>query len=98
MEHDRATRVRPVWGRTALWFFLGTVLLTYVGVGSNTIPGGGWMLCLIVAITGGLALAITSFVKGEPRGPAIAAIILASALPALVFFGMFIFFTFFYMS
>lgn len=88
--------VRPVWGRLALWFFLGAVLLTYVGVALNVIPGGGWMLCMGATITGTLALAITSMAKGEPRWPALAALILALALPAVVLVGLFIFFAFVY--
>lgn len=98
IEHRRGAAAAPVWGRTAFWCVLGCVLLTYVGVASNVIPGGVWAVCLLVAMGAGVTLAVISLVKRERRGYAVATLILAGALPAAVVVGFVVFFTFFYLG
>lgn len=93
-----AATAAPVWGRTAFWCFLGCVLLTYVGVASNVIPGAGWAVCLLVAMGVGVTLAVISLVKRERRGYAVATLILAGTLPAAVIVGFVVFFSFFYLG
>lgn len=93
-----ASRARPVWGRAALLVFLGSLLLTYVGTASNFIPGGGWVIGLLVAMGGGVALSIVSFVRRERRGAAIATLAMAQGLPFALLVGFAVFFEFFFVA
>lgn len=91
-------RKKPVWGRTALISMLGAVLLSYVGVASNTLPGETWALVLLIGVTAGIVLAIVSLVKGEKRPLAVVTLSLALVLPLFLVVGFVVYFTFFYQA
>lgn len=92
----RRSASRPVWGRAALGVFVGILLLSYVGVATNTLPGVTWALCLLAGCSAGAMLAVVSLVKRERRGFAVTTLILAGGLPVAVAVGFVIFFQFVY--
>ncbi|MHA3722730.1 hypothetical protein ACXR2T_02510 [Leucobacter sp. HY1910] len=90
--------LKPVWGCVGFGVFLGLLLLTYVLVATNVLHGGWWMPCLLATMTAGIALATTSLVRRERKGFAVATLILALALPAVIFLGLVVFFSFIYVG
>lgn len=97
-DEPAARRAKPVWGRAALLVFLGSLLLTYIGTASNVIPGIGWVIGLLVAIGGGVALSIVSLARRERRGPASTTLAMSLGLPFAVFLGFAVFFEYFYVA
>lgn len=87
---------KPVWGRAALVSVLASVLLSYVGVASNILPGPGWVAVLLVGLAAGVILAIVSLAKGEKRAFAIVTLCLVLGVPIAVVIGFVVFFGFFY--
>lgn len=89
-------RGAPVWGRAALFTFIGTLLLVYVLVATNALPGGTWVAALAAVLIVSTVLAVVSLARGERRAPAIWTLSLAVAAPLAIVVGFAVFFGFFY--